>query len=354
MGIFLPNPSPESSQKENDSNSLAKAAIILACILWLLAVFLPVWETRSDAGEWNTVYGAVPAILGFLGIFAKCPAWFANLLLIPLCLTLFKGRRETFWLSVVAFAIAASAFMMPAIYGDNETDTIVGRKIGFYLWLGSFLVIMLAQALAANKSRPSFALVRWATVLFLVVGVIPLEFHFRISPLEAALKDPVDMHAFSAALANHPSQAEKDRALFWAIRQFEQEISQHERPDSSPVEQLIAAGVNVNEADDRSQTPLMVAVSSPGTESLVRLLLHAGANVNQADLDQDTPLMCAVARRGTEPVVKLLIQAGADVNARNFGGNSVLYFAEEGGSPETRQILLDAGAHESTKQRNDH
>ena len=191
---------------ERASPFLAVAAIVLAATMWSFSLVLPVWETRSDnTGQWSVVQGALPALIGWLGLFAWCPAWFANLLLIPVCLALFTGRRVGFWLSVVAFAIAASASLMPAIYWDNRTGVIVGRRIGFYLWLGSFLVLVLAHALQNNRAGRPSALVRWTVVAIIALAVVGLERAFRVgvSPLEATLKDPNDLTAFTAVLARH-------------------------------------------------------------------------------------------------------------------------------------------------------
>src|SRR4051812_35654358 len=107
---------------------IAVAAVITAIALWVASLALPVWETRSNnSGEWGTVIGALPAVIGFLGILVLCPAWSANVLLIPAFVTLFKGRRVGIWLSFAALVIAASAYAMPGIYGDNDEAVIVGR-----------------------------------------------------------------------------------------------------------------------------------------------------------------------------------------------------------------------------------
>ena len=292
-------------------------AVLLALAMWGLAVALPVWETRSDTtGKWQMVQGALPALIGWLGILALNPAWYANLLLIPVCITLFKGRRVGFVLSVIVFCIAATAYMMPALYGDNETAVIVGRKIGFYLWLGSFGVLVLAHALPhAGAGGPS-TLARLVGLAMLALAVLVLEHSFRVgvSPLEATLKYPDDVAELTAGLSSHPSQAEKDAALHWVM------LSD-------------------------------VSSSRIGTFRSDRLekLIVAGANVNQSDRYGNTPLREAVTARGAEPAVRLLIRAGADVNARDYRGKTVLDFADErGSSAECLKILTDAGAIRSS------
>jgi hypothetical protein len=284
----------------------------MAITLWGISVAVPVWETRSENyGEWGTVIGALPAIIGFLGVLVLCPAWFANLLLVPAIVTLFKRRRVGLWLSLAAFAIAASAYAMPALYGDNDKAVIVGRKIGFYLWLGSFLVIFLAHCLLLDRDQAPAPPVRWALIVLIIFSLLGLEVTFRVglSPLEAALKE-AGPSAFAAALARNPTAAEKDSALHWAIVQHVQKPGAETQ---NRIEQLVAAEANVNQAD-KDQTPLM-RLARPGNESLVDILIRAGANVNARDYRGKTILDIARERSDNAQCEKMLIGAGATASA---------------------------------------
>jgi hypothetical protein len=291
-------------------------AIIMTGLLWGLSVALPVWETRSNqSGDWDVVRGFFPALLGWLGLLAKCPAWFANLLLIPLCIMLFKRRSGGFVLSLVALAIAASAYTLPAVYGDNDEAVIVRRLIGFYFWLGSFLTIALAHALLSTATQRRGIVARVVVVTLMVLAIIGLErmYPVGVSPLETTLKAPNDLTGFTAALAQHPPQAEKDAALWWAIRQ---DLWAGQRAPSKRVAMLIAAGANPNKSDRSGSTLLMQALPPHGSESLV----------------------------------ELLVQAGADVNARDYRGKTVLDIAQEiGSSPQCQKILVNAGARSSSQ-----
>lgn len=295
----------------------AVGAVIVVVILWGLSVVLPVWETRSDQyGNWAVVSGFLPALIGWLGVLVLCPAWLANLLLILLCIAVFKCQGEGFWLSAVTFAVAASAYMMPGIYWDNDTDVIVGRRVGFYLWLGSFLLIALTHALLANAPQRRWTVARWTTVALMVLSIVVLEgvCPVGVSPLETSLKDPNDQTAFLNALARKPPQAERDAALLWAMRQ---DLWARLGGPSQRVEKLVAAGANVNQADRLGKTVLMEALD----------------------------------RRGTESLVGLLVRAGADVNARDYYGRAVLDIAREAqSSPQCQQMLVDAGARAGVKK----
>ena len=187
---FQAESQPQMQQSIRNHVFWATGAILVACILWGLAVALPVWDTRSErTGDWGVVQGALPAVIGFLGIVVLCPAWYANLLLVPLFILLFKKRRGGFVLSLVALAVAASAYILQGIYGDDATAVIgLRRLIGFYLWLASFVVIALAFAFLANQAQRKSIAVRVGLVIpdsilsalpdlrkICPVGVSPLE-----------------------------------------------------------------------------------------------------------------------------------------------------------------------------------
>lgn len=107
------------------------------------------------------------------------------------------------------------------------------------------------------------------------------------------------------------------------------------------IEMLIAAGVDVNAADRKGVTPLMLAVGKYAHRQAVKLLLAAGADVNARDEDGCTALM--KARR--EESIKLLIEAGADVNAADKCGCTALHhLASAGVGAPFLKLLIDAGA----------
>src|SRR5258706_8947086 len=93
-----------------------------------------------------------------------------------------------------------------------------------------------------------------------------------------------------------------------------------------PAGLLMAAGANVNAANDYAATPLMLACSN-GSAAMVNKLLRAGANPNAAVWTGETALM-RCARTGNGEAVKSLLARGANANAADTRqGNTALMWA---------------------------
>ena len=94
------------------------------------------------------------------------------------------------------------------------------------------------------------------------------------------------------------------------------------------VDQLIAAGAALDQADVNGRTPLYAAAACEvmGREVVVERLLAAGAAVDQADKWGQTPLLGA-SRKGRKAVVELLLAAGATVDQAANDGRTPLSIA---------------------------
>ncbi|MDX8404525.1 MAG: ankyrin repeat domain-containing protein [Mariprofundus sp.] len=81
------------------------------------------------------------------------------------------------------------------------------------------------------------------------------------------------------------------------------------------LELLVMAGVDVNKADVKGETPLMQAVKSSDIE-VARLLLNHGANPEALSDAENMPPLCRALLDGNLGMSKLLLDYGARVNAR--------------------------------------
>lgn len=84
----------------------------------------------------------------------------------------------------------------------------------------------------------------------------------------------------------------------------------------------------IDDASDEGISPL-IAASSEGHLTVVKLLIEAKADMNVKDKDDTSALMAASAR-GHLDVVKELLKAGANINDQNRDGHTALMFAYNG------------------------
>ena len=176
---------------------------------------------------------------------------------------------------------------------------------------------------------------RWQSAQEWLNAIAPARNTSPIPTIEGPTPPPAPKITKQAAQAELRqkgiSAAEYDSKLIEAAKNGKTEL----------VKLLIAAGADVNKADEDGETPLFRAAWNAHTEC-VKLLLAAGANVNKANKWGGTPLYWA-AYKGRTECVKLLIDAGADVNKASNEGRTPLSIAEKNGHTECAELLRAAG-----------
>ena len=127
-------------------------------------------------------------------------------------------------------------------------------------------------------------------------------------------------------------------ALHWAV---------HYDADDQ-VELLLAAGADVNRANDYGVMPLYLAATN-GSATVVERLLTAGAPADAALPTGETVLMAA-ARTGRPAAIQALLAKGADPNGRQTSkGQTALMWAAAEGHLDAARLLLDSGADLSAR-----
>ncbi|HEX8708787.1 MAG TPA: ankyrin repeat domain-containing protein [Pyrinomonadaceae bacterium] len=129
------------------------------------------------------------------------------------------------------------------------------------------------------------------------------------------------------------------------------------RSPAEIVQELIAAGADVNGKDEQGRSALIVAVGESGNAGVVRALVAAGARVNASDANGDTALIVALReylpggdepvrnalRRDTE-VIRALLAAGAEKARPGRDGETALSLAKKSGNQKVLALLEEAGA----------
>lgn len=111
-----------------------------------------------------------------------------------------------------------------------------------------------------------------------------------------------------------------------------------EQRDLTWMEFLRGQRINVNIADNRGVTPLMLAVQIGFIEGVERLVSY-GARVDVTNSSGETPLMYAVHSRNTD-LMRVLLQAGANPDRRDNSGRSARDYARlRGAGDPTLEVI---------------
>lgn len=113
---------------------------------------------------------------------------------------------------------------------------------------------------------------------------------------------------------------------------------------------LVEGGAQVNERNQRGETPLLATCRALRSDQsgnatslrLILFLLRHHADPNAQDKFGRTPLMYACMERAGAEVAAALISAGADPSMEDYAGGSALVYSINARDQDTVRVLLDA------------
>jgi ankyrin repeat protein len=117
--------------------------------------------------------------------------------------------------------------------------------------------------------------------------------------------------------------------------------------DAEKAKLLVAAGADVNAKSKIGRTALIVAAGHPGGAETVRLLLSKGADSKAKDGGGSTALIEA-ARANEIESVRTLLEQPVDIDAGDRLGFTALLYAAAHGNAAAVKLLLDKGANPNT------
>jgi hypothetical protein len=131
---------------------------VVTLLLLAASLVLPAIQTQKDAGvaaEWSA--GFTFAAIGFLGPLEGQFGWFANPIILFLSGCLLLNRRAHWAVGALAVGLVVSTRLFFFQGCADSCETVVGFGSGYYLWLASALLPMLAgiadRAGAANSAE---------------------------------------------------------------------------------------------------------------------------------------------------------------------------------------------------------
>jgi ankyrin repeat protein len=144
---------------------------------------------------------------------------------------------------------------------------------------------------------------------------------------------PNSAAAASDPAAVLPSAERRQELLFEAARLGRVDI----------IAPLLKAGANIDGADKRGFTPLILAAYN-GQMAAVEALLAAGADACKPDAGQGNTALMGVAFKGDDAIAARLLKEKCDVNTRNKAGQTALMMAALFGRTAQIDMLLNGGA----------
>ena len=116
--------------------------------------------------------------------------------------------------------------------------------------------------------------------------------------------------------------------------------SQSSSADYEMTEIFIEKGVDINQSDNRGNTPLIVQADYNNNKDVVKLLLSEGADINARNEDGDSALIYVI-KDGNVELARFLIKKGADYNILNARNETPASICIEKGLESILELMTD-------------
>jgi ankyrin repeat protein len=137
--------------------------------------------------------------------------------------------------------------------------------------------------------------------------------------------------------------------LFEDDSNFLHKAIEHDRLDL--IEPLVGAGINLEQKNHLSETPVLVAIRRFNNIPIMEALVKLGANINVGNRWGDTVLHIAVTMNNL-PMIEALIRLGTDINLKNeWCGDTVLHKAIKMDNLPMIEALIRLGADINLKNK---
>jgi len=110
---------------------------------------------------------------------------------------------------------------------------------------------------------------------------------------------------------------------------------------------LLAEGADINAADEKGNTALMLA-SKIGNPRMVKIILAHNPNINSQNNMGYSALMIA-SEQGQAHIVEELLKQGADSTLKNVDGFTAAELATRNGQPNTADLLNGSSSNVMTR-----
>ncbi|MGB4191189.1 MAG: ankyrin repeat domain-containing protein [Rickettsiales bacterium] len=116
------------------------------------------------------------------------------------------------------------------------------------------------------------------------------------------------------------------------------------------VENIIAAGVDINHSDSNADNALMMAARD-GEVEVIAYLMGLGADIEKANSKFETPLLIAI-KKDKATVIKFLLARNANLEAADINGNNALLLAIISGNLDIIETIINLNPAKDVMNKN--